>query len=50
VLANSIGISPVPTYSGYPPSQQKFQYGTLTLYRWPSHAILVSLLTFPQVL
>ncbi len=50
VPAVSIGIPPVPTYSGYPPNQQTFQYGTLTLYRWPSHAILVSLSLLMQVL
>lgn len=50
VPAVSIGIPPVPTYSGYPPSQQPFQYGTLTLYRRPSHAVLVKSLYITQVL
>ena len=50
VLAVSIGISPVPTYSGYPPSSQSFQYGTITLYRLPSQTILVRLIKIMQVL
>lgn len=50
VPAVSIGISPVPTYSGYPPRQQQFQYGTLTLYGRPSHAVRVSLSLIMQVL
>ena len=50
VPAVSIGISPVPTYSGYPPSSQSFQYGTITLYRLPSQTILVRLIKIMQVL
>ena len=50
VPAVSIGISPVPTYSGYPSRQQSFQYGTLTPYGQLSHAVLVGLLLIIQVL
>ena len=50
VPAVSIGISPVPTYSGYPSRKQQFQYGTLTPYGRPSHAVLVSLFLIIQVL
>ena len=50
VPAVSIGIPPVPTYTGYPPLIQPFQYGTLTPYGRPSHAVLVSLFLIIQVL
>ena len=50
VPAVSIGISPVPTYSGYPSRSQSFQYGTLTPYGLLSHAVLVGLFSIIQVL
>ncbi len=50
VPAVSIGISPVPTYSGYPSLKQSFQYGTLTPSGQLSHAVLVGLLSIIQVL
>src|SRR5690606_9001441 len=50
VPAVSIGISPVPTYSGYPSRKQQFQYGTLTPCGQLSHAVLVSLFLIIQVL
>src|SRR5690606_28529002 len=50
VPAVSIGISPVPTYSGYPSRSQSFRYGTLTPYGLLSHAVLVGLFSIIQVL
>ncbi len=41
VLAVSTRASPTPTYSGYPPINRTYQYGTLTLYGSPSQMILV---------
>ena len=50
VLANSDRISPVPPYSGYPPSQQPYIYRTITLYGQPFQTILFQLLKIMQVL
>ena len=50
VPAVSIGISPVPTYSGYPSRHQSFQYGTLTPSGRLSHVVLVGLTLIIQVL
>ncbi len=50
VPAVSIGISPVPTYSGYPSRRRSFQYGTLTPYGQLSHAVLVGSSLIVQVL
>ena len=41
VLAVSNRASPTPSYSGYPPINRTYQYGTLTLYGRPSQALLV---------
>jgi hypothetical protein len=41
VPANSIGISPVPTYSGYPPLNIALRYGALTLCGGLSHVLPV---------
>ena len=41
VLAVSTRASPTPAYSGYPPINRPYQYGTLTLYGRPSQAVLV---------
>ena len=43
VPPSSHGVSRVPRYSGYSQLVNHFAYGTLTLFRWPSHAILLSL-------
>ena len=50
VPAVSIGISPVPTYSGYPSQKQQFRYGTITPCGQLSHAVPVSLFLITQVL
>ena len=43
VPPHSHGVSRVPRYSGYSRLFLLFAYVTLTLFRWPSHAILLSL-------
>ena len=43
VPLSSYGISRVPHYSGYSHSSLDFAYKTLTLYRLPSHAVLLSI-------
>ncbi len=50
VPAVSNGISPVPSYSGYPPRYPRFQYGTLTPCGRPSHAVPVASVLIVQVL
>ena len=43
VPLSSYGISRVPHYSGFSHSSLHFAYKTLTLYRLPSHAVLLSI-------
>ncbi len=50
VPANSTGISPVPAYSGYPPHNSCFPYGTITLSGLPSQTAQVTFITIMQVL
>ena len=45
----SHGVSRVPRYSGYSQLSLLFAYVTLTLFRWPSHAIQLNLILHDAV-